>query len=448
MSTNAANSSRPLNDAHVAEVQRAVSQTLRNVLSPLEVRIEKAFLAHRSRPLLRPFCNIFERNLRICLDQHSYIWGDELRINTRLVQIIDASPVSEEDKNQAIFWLILFHTSYFAAGYQSRLAKLAKDQRPLHHLAFTQAVLHQMASLQVQQPSDAAYWKDNGYGFRPLMGIQPSATTEVDVLEALTAGRIQPETLTATAMPDFVSLKGQGGQLADYQAQNHEAFAQELINDWVMEFTKSFDFGSQSLNGIRLLYFKAHPPRDVSEAIMDCLRSKYPVADDLALYNNRKLAYEYFAPRKADPIEDKTGHIELFCDCSGSISAEDIGNCLKVFNDFFAKRKKKMTYAINCFDTSILSRIEVTEEEDPVEKLKQLALVGGGGTDFRCTAAKIDDLQNADSRYHCDLAVVFTDLAGVFPDTTPCDFVWVTTTKQCNLGAVTSVAVPGTVIYC
>jgi hypothetical protein len=41
-----------------------------------------------------------------------------------------------------------------------------------------------------------------------------------------------------------------------------------------------------------------------------------------------------------------------------------------------------MTYGINCFDTSILSRIEVTEGDDPIQKVNQLAIVGGGGTDF------------------------------------------------------------------
>jgi len=105
-----------------------------------------------------------------------------------------------------------------------------------------------------------------------------------------------------------------------------------------------------------------------SEAIMDCLRSRYPVTDDVALYNNKKMANDYFAPRKADPIEEKTGHVELYLDCSGSISSGDIGDMLKIFTDFFAKRKKKMTYGLSCFDTSILSRITVGEDEDPVAK--------------------------------------------------------------------------------
>ena len=49
--------------------------------------------------------------------------------------------------------------------------------------------------------------------------------------------------------------------------------------------------------------------------------------------------------------------------------------------------------------------------------------------------------------YRCDLAVVFTDLAGTFPETVPCDFVWVTTTRKCNMGAVANCSIPGTVIY-
>jgi len=79
--------------------------------------------------------------------------------------------------------------------------------------------------------------------------------------------------------------------------------------------------------------------------------------------------------------------------------------------------------------------------------------LGGGGTDFRCIAAKVQELTDAGDPgpngkpYKSDLAIVFTDLAGCFPDTVPCDFVWITTTRDCDLGAVASVNIPGTVIY-
>ena len=96
----------------------------------------------------------------------------------------------------------------------------------------------------------------------------------------------------------------------------------------------------------------------------------------------------------------------------------------------------------------------MTEEGDPVQNLNELAIVGGGGTDFRCIAANIQEMLSnggpppgGNSKYRCDLAVVFTDLAGSFPDSVPADFVWVTTTKQCNMGAVAGLSIPGTVIY-
>ena len=452
--TNSQTHPRPINDSNVALNQRAASTALQSILSPFEARAEKAFLAFRDKPLLRPFCNIFERNLKVVLDQQSYVWGDALRINTRLMQAIESSAFIEDQKNHGVFWLLLFHTSYFALGYQNRLIHLTEEQQALNHLAFTQATLQQLSALDVKQPDNAPFWEENGYRFHPPMSLQMGVTPEEDVLEALANQTVTQENLTRTPLLQTTDLKAAQGSLSTYQAQTYETFAREMLNDWVAEFAKSNNFGDQGINGIRLLYFKAKPPRDASEAIMDCLRSKYPVSDDLALYNNKKLANDYYAPRKADPIEDKTGHIELFIDCSGSISAGDIGDCLKVFTDFFAKRKKKMTYAINCFDTAILSRIEVAEGDEPAEKLRQLAILGGGGTDFRCTAAKIQELIDAGAPhpigsgpYKCDLAVVFTDLAGTFPETTPCDFVWVTTTKDCNLGALTSVPVPGTVIY-
>lgn len=446
--------SRPLNDAKIAATQRTVSQSLGGLLSPLESRLAKAFAVHRDNPLLRPFCNIFERHLKIELDQQSFIWSDTLRLNTRAVQAIDAASMSENEKNAAVFWLILYHTSYFALGCQTRLLKAPPDRLAMLNLAFTQAVAHHMRSLGVKQPANAPHWEQHGYVFKPLTTLQAGPRIAEDALTLLEQGAFQPADLTQTPLLNLTDLNGRVAGLQDFSPQVHESFAQELINDWVAEFMKTNDFGSEGMNGIRLLYFKANPPRDASEAIMDCLRSKYPVADDLALYHNKKLANDYFAPKKADPIEEKTGHIELFVDCSGSISAGDIGDCLKVFTDFFAKRKKKMTYAISCFDTSILSRIEVGEDEDPLQKLNQLAIVGGGGTDFRCIAANIQDMQanggpppGGNSNYRCDLAVVFTDLAGSFPDSVPCDFVWVTTTKQCNMGAVAGLSIPGTVIY-
>jgi len=455
MNTTTPLAARPLNDATVAATQRAVSQTLSGLLSPVESRLAKAFGAHRDNPLLRPFCNIFEPHLKIELDQQSFIWSDTLRLNSRMVQAIHTAPMSEEEKNAAVFWLILFHTSYFALGYQTRFLKAAPDQLNLLNLAFTQAVVHHMQSLGVKQPANASHWEQHGYLFKPLAALQPGPRIAEEALAQLEQGSVQSADLTHAPLLQLTDLNGRVANLRDFSPQVHETFAQEMINDWVAEFMKTNDFGSEGINGIRLLYFKANPPRDASEAIMDCLRSKYPVADDLALYHNKKLANDYFAPKKADPIEEKTGHIELFVDCSGSISAGDIGDCLKVFHDFFARRKKKMTYGISCFDTSILSRVEVTEnEDDPIQKLNQLAIVGGGGTDFRCIAANIQEMQanggpppGGNSKYRCDLAVVFTDLAGSFPDSVPCDFVWVTTTKQCNMGAVAGLSIPGTVIY-
>lgn len=454
MNTTASSTTRPLNDAGVATTQRAASQTLGGLLSPLQARLTKAFGAHRDRPLLRPFCNVFERHVRCELDQQSYVWSDALRLNTRLVQAIEAAPLSEADKNAAVFWLILFHTNYFALGYQTRWLKAPPEQQRALHLAFTQAVAHHLVSLGVAQPDNAPHWEAHHYHFKPLVALPPSLKMAEEALALLESGAVAAEDLTQIPLLELTELNGCMAGLQGFSPQAHETFAQEFINDWVAEFTKTNDFGLGSANGMRLLYFKAHPPRDASEAILDCLRSTYPVADDLALYHNKKLANDYFAPKKADPIEEKTGHIELFIDCSGSISAGDIGDCLKVFQDLFAKRKKRMTYGISCFDAAILSRIEVAEDEDPVEKLQQLAIVGGGGTDFRCIAANLQDLlanggppPGGNSQYHCDLAVVFTDLAGTFPDAVPCDFVWVTTTAQCHLGNVASLTIPGTVIY-
>lgn len=447
MNSNMQQTVRPQNDTTIAQQQRDASQVLNKVLSPIEIRVEKAQMAFRNKPLLASFCNILERNLNVVLDQRTYVWGDQLRIDTNLVQSIEATHLTEEEKNHAVFWLMLFHTSYFALGFQNRLARLAEDQQPKYHAAFTQATLHQMQALHVDQPANADFWEDAGYVFQPLYALPQSARMEEEAYNALDAQATFIEQWTQVPPLHFVNLQAATGQNTQYSQQNHDAFAQEMLNDWVSEFAKVFDFGDTSFNGIRLLYFKANPPRDVSEAIMDCLRTKFPVADDLALYHNKKLANDYFAPKQADPIEEKTGHIELFIDCSGSITAGDIGNALKVFDDFFKKRKKKMTYGISCFDTSILSRIEVAEDEDPVEKVQKLAIIGGGGTDFRCVAHQIQTLKDADSKYRCDLAVVVTDMAGTFPDTVPCDFVWITSTQACNMQTVVNIAVPGTVIY-
>src|ERR1039457_5075153 len=94
---------RPLNDATIATTQRAVSKTLGGLLSPWEARLARGFQAPREKPLLRPFCNIFERHLKIELDQQSFIWSDTLRLNTRLVQGIEAAAISEDEKNEAVF---------------------------------------------------------------------------------------------------------------------------------------------------------------------------------------------------------------------------------------------------------------------------------------------------------------------------------------------------------
>ena len=453
MNTNAT-SVRPLNDTAIAGKQRAASAVLQKVLNPFEARMEKAFMAHRDKPLLRGFCNLFERNLTFDLDKQSYVWGDRMRMSVELLQAIEASPLSEDAKNDAVFWAVLFHCTYFVLGYQAKLAAIKDDaEYQLSHIAFTQAVLQQMAALSEPQPADAPHWQGNGYEFKPLLQIQASATLETDVLDQLKSGAVSPDSITKIPLLLFSELQGVQGALAEYTPEAHENFAQEMLNEWMAEFAKTNTFGEGSLNGIRLMYFKSRPPRDASEAIMECLQSRYPVADDVALYNNKKLANGYFAPRPAEPVKEQTGHIELFIDCSGSVSAGDIGNCMKVFTDFFQRKKKKMTYSINTFDTSILSRIEVREDEDPNGKLKELAILGGGGTDFRCIAAKVQELTDAGDPgsngkpYKSDLAVVFTDLAGCFPDTVPCDFVWITTTRDCDLGAVASVNIPGTVIY-
>jgi hypothetical protein len=454
MNTNVPQATRPSNDAAIAQKQRAASTVLQRVLTPFEARMEKAFLASRGRPLLRGFCNLFERNLTFDLDKQSYVWGDRMRMNVSLLQAIESAQMSEEERNAAVFWAILFHCTYFVLGYQSRLAGIrSTEEYQLSHAAFTQAVLQQMAALSAPQPDNAPYWEENGYVFQPLCQGQAGANLENEILDQLKAGAIAAANMTRVPLLMFSELQGDQGAMQEFTPASHETFAQEMLNEWVAEFSKCNTFGDGSINGIRLMYFKSRPPRDASEAIMDCLQSKYPVTDDLALYNNKKLANDYFAPRKADPIEEKTGHIELFIDCSGSISAGDIGDCMKVFTDFFKRKKKKMTYGISTFDTSVLTRIEVKEEEDPNAKLKDLAILGGGGTDFRCIAAKIQQLTDAGAPgpgghpYKCDLALVFTDLAGCFPDAAPCDFVWVTTTRDCDLGKVASVPIPGTVIY-
>ena len=141
MNTTTPPATRPLNDATIATTQRAVSKTLGGLLSPLEARLAKGFQSHRDKPLVRPFCNIFERHLKVELDQQSFIWSDTLRLNARLVQGIEAAAISEDEKNEAVFWLVLFYTSYFALGYQTRCLKAPAEQQPLLNLAQTQAVL-------------------------------------------------------------------------------------------------------------------------------------------------------------------------------------------------------------------------------------------------------------------------------------------------------------------
>jgi len=108
MNTTIPLATRPLNDATIATTQRAVSQTLGGLLSPLEARLAKGFQSHRDKPLVRPFCNIFERHLKVELDQQSFIWSDTLRLNARLVQGIEAAAISEDEKKEEVFWLVLF----------------------------------------------------------------------------------------------------------------------------------------------------------------------------------------------------------------------------------------------------------------------------------------------------------------------------------------------------
>ena len=403
---------RPDNDTSIAAKQRAASTLIQQVLSPLEARMEKAFMAFRGKPMLKGFCNLFERNLTFDLDSQSYVWGDRLRLNTQLLQEIETSARTEDQKNEDVFWLTLFHTTYFILGYQNRLATLATGDLEKSHAAFTQATLQQITALGIAQPAPSATWTQFGYEFEPLASIAPSARLEDEIIDHLNNGSLTIAGLTSVPMLQFSQLEGVAGNVADYAHTEHDTFAKDMLNEWVDEFSKGNTFGESSVNGIRLMFFKSKPPRDASEAISDCLQSKYPVSDDLALYNNKKLANDYFAPRKADPIVDKTGHIEMFIVCSGSISAGDIGDCVKVFYDFFAKRKRKMTYAISTFDTGIMSRIVVREDENPVDKLKELAIIGGGGTDFRCIAAKLKDMTDQGDPgpngkpFKCDLAVM------------------------------------------
>ena len=68
----------------------------------MEARLAKGFQAHRDRPLVRPFCNIFERHLKVELDQQSFIWSDTLRLNTRLIQAIEVAAITEDEKNAMI----------------------------------------------------------------------------------------------------------------------------------------------------------------------------------------------------------------------------------------------------------------------------------------------------------------------------------------------------------
>lgn len=444
---------RTLNDVNIAQKQRQASQLLGTVMSPLEARLEKAFLTYRDQPLLHGFCNLFERNLTVDLDAQTFVLGDMLRINTALLQDIEAAKLTEAEKNAQVFWLILYHCTYFVLGYQLRVMVEHNADKLTLHMACSQTVLHQLAALRVDQPQNSEYWLRHGYKFKPLISWPADANMENSLVTAINNGQVTPSTLTESPLLELSERQCAVGSVQDYEATTHENFAQEMLNEWLAEFSKCNSFGDQSFNGIRLLYFKSNPPRDVSEALMECLQSKYPVTDDVALYNNKKLANDYYAPRKADPILETTGHIELFIDCSGSISSGDVGDCIKIFTDFFTKKRKKMTYSINTFDTSILSKIDVLEDEDPNVKLKELAILGGGGTDFRCIAKHIQDLTDAGNPgpngkpYKADLAIVFTDLAGCFPDTTPCDFVWVTTTKQCNLGSVSNTPIPGSVVY-
>ena len=454
MNTNVTQATRPSNDAAIAQKQRAASTVLQRVLTPFEARMEKAFLASRGRPLLRGFCNLFERNLTFDLDKQSYVWGDRMRMNVSLLQAIESRPMSEEERNNAVFWAILFHCTYFVLGYQSRLAGIrSTEEYQLSHAAFTQAVLQQMAALRPPSPTTPLTGRKTATCSSPSARGRSARTWRTRFCDQLKAGAIAAANMTKVPLPMFSELQGDQGAMQGFTPASHETFAQEMLNEWIAEFSKCNTFGDGSINGIRLMYFKSRPPRDASEAIMDCLQSKYPVTDDLALYNNKKLANDYFAPRKADPIEEKTGHIELFIDCSGSISAGDIGDCMKVFTDFFKRKKKKMTYGISTFDTSVLTRIEVKEEEDPNAKLKDLAILGGGGTDFRCIAAKIQRThrRRGPRPRRASLQVRpgprVHRPGGLLPRRGPCDFVWVTTTRDCDLGKVASVPIPGTVIY-
>jgi hypothetical protein len=322
-----------LNDA-VAVTQRAVSQTRRFAFA-FESRLAKA-CAHRDHRC-PPFLQHLERHLKTELDQQSFIWSDTLRLNTRVVQAIDAAPISEDEKNAAVFWLVLFHTSYFALGYQTRYLKAAPDQQTMLNLAFTQAVAHHMRSLGVKQPANSPHWEQHGYVFKPLAALQPGPNIAEEALTLLEQGTVQSADVTHTPLLQLTDLNGRVANLQDFSSQVHETFAQEMINDWVAEVMKTNDFGSEGTNGIRLLI--SRPTCRASEAIMDCLRSKYPVADDLALYHNKKLANDYFAPKRPT-IEEKTGQSS----CSW-IAPQHFGwghrRLLRVFADSSPSERRK-----------------------------------------------------------------------------------------------------------
>jgi hypothetical protein len=290
---------RPDNDTSIASKQRAASNLIQQVMTPLEARMEKAFMAFRSKPMLKGFCNLFERNLVFDLDSQSYVWGDRLRLNTQLLQEIETSKLTEDQKNEAVFWLTLFHTTYFILGYQNRLATVPDGDKEKAHAAFTQATLHQTTALGIPQPATSPIWTQFGYEFEPLASIAPSARMEDEIIDQLNNGALTIAAITSVPLLQFSQLEGISGKNDEYTPTEHDTFAKDMLNEWVDEFAKGNTFGESSVNGIRLMFFKSKPPRDASEALMDNLQSKYPVSDDLALYNNKKLANDYFAPRKA-----------------------------------------------------------------------------------------------------------------------------------------------------
>ena len=170
--------------------------------------MEKAFMAHRDKPLLRGFCNLFERNLTFDLDKQSYVWGDKMRMSVELLQAIESSPLSEDAKNDAVFWAVLFHCTYFVLGYQAKLAVIKDDaEYSFPTSPSPRPFFSRWRPSRSRSPTDAPHWQGNGYEFKPLLQIQASATLETDVLDQLKSGAVSPDSITKIPLLLFSELR-------------------------------------------------------------------------------------------------------------------------------------------------------------------------------------------------------------------------------------------------